>query len=72
MIKEKNMKLRIINKSDNKVLSYGNPDDAADYLFGRNLTNFLVIKSDERGDRLVPLCSTDDFVETRARLRNTP
>lgn len=47
------MKFRIINKSDNRVISYGNPATAASYLYNMNYGNYMVIKSDLTGDRLV-------------------
>ena len=48
-------KFRLINKSDNKVESFGYARDVAAFLLGRRIDNYLVIKSDELGDRLVPL-----------------
>jgi hypothetical protein len=47
-------KYRMINLSDNKVLT-GSPESLAAYLLGRNVSNYLIIKTDERGSRLVPM-----------------
>jgi hypothetical protein len=61
------MKFRIINKSDSKIISKGNPDDVALYLLGRNLDNYIIVKSDLLGDRTIPLANRhralQDFAE---------
>lgn len=50
---------RLINKSNNTVDFYRDPNAIAAYLLGRRISNFLVIKSDDTGDRLVPLIGAD-------------
>jgi hypothetical protein len=47
-------KYRLINLSDNKIIT-STPESLAAYLLGRNINNYLIIKTDERGSRLVPM-----------------
>lgn len=47
-------KYRLINLSDNKVIT-GTPEKLGAHLLGRNINNYLIIKTDERGSRLVPM-----------------
>ena len=46
---------RLLNKSDNVFRQYRNPEDVAIFFLGRRVGNYIVIKSDQRGDRLVVL-----------------
>ena len=48
---------RFINKSNNRVEYFGDPAALAAYMLGKRLSNCLVIKSDENGDRLVTFAS---------------
>lgn len=48
---------RIINKSDNKVVQFRDPSSLAAHMLGKRISNYLVIKSDEQGDRLVVFTS---------------
>lgn len=50
---------RVINRSDNKIKQYRNPHDVAVFFLGRLLRNYMVIKSDDQGDRLFVLDSGD-------------
>ena len=48
---------RFINKSNNRVEYFGDPAALAAHLLGKRISNYLVIKSDEQGDRLVVFTS---------------
>lgn len=50
---------RVINKSDNKVQHFREAHLVAIHLLGRRISNLIVIKSDEAGDRLVQFTSPD-------------
>lgn len=50
---------RVINKSDNRVSHFRTTRDVAAHLLGKRISNMLVIKSDDAGDRLVVLASSD-------------
>lgn len=65
-----NSKYRTINKSDNKIMTTSDPAFVAQYLIGRRLDNYMVIKSDSRGDRLISLKANnyqDMIVEVEAQ-----
>ena len=47
------IKYRVINKSDNLVKSFTKAHDVSIFMLGRRVPNYLVIKSDDSGDRLV-------------------
>lgn len=44
---------RVIPKQNNKIEQFRDPHDLAVYMLGRRLSAYIVIKSDEHGDRLV-------------------
>lgn len=46
---------RVINRSDSMLQQYRNPADIAMFLCGRRIDNYMIIKSDDKGDRLVVL-----------------
>ena len=46
---------RVINRSDNMLQQYRNPTDIATFLCGRRIDNYMIIKSDDQGDRLIAL-----------------
>ena len=46
---------RVINCSDNIVKQSRDPANIAVFLLGRRIDNYMIIKSDDRGDRLVAL-----------------
>lgn len=48
---------RLINKSNNRVDHFWDPSSLAAHMLGKRVSNFLVIKSDESGDRLVVFSS---------------
>jgi hypothetical protein len=48
---------RFINKSNNRVEYFGDPAALAAHMLGKRLSNILVIKSDDKGDRLVTFAS---------------
>lgn len=48
---------RLINKSNNRVDHFRDPSSLAAHMLGKRLSNCLVIKSDENGDRLVTFAS---------------
>ena len=50
---------RFINKSNNRVEYFGDPAALAAHMLGKRISNILVIKSDERGDRLVVFSSAE-------------
>jgi hypothetical protein len=50
---------RVINKSNNLVSHFRQASDVATHMWGRRLTNHIVIKSDENGDRIVALTATE-------------
>lgn len=50
---------RVINRSDNIVQQWRNPTDIAVFLLGRRIHNYMIIKSDDKGDRLIALESGD-------------
>ena len=59
---------RLINKSDNRVNHFRDPSALAAHMLGKRLSNCLVIKSDEMGDRLVTFASPYvDAMETALR-----
>jgi hypothetical protein len=50
---------RLVNKSGNKVTQFRDPGSLAAHMLGKRISNLLVIKSDERGDRLVVFSSAE-------------
>ena len=59
---------RFINKSNNRVDYFGHPAELAAHMLGKRLSNILVIKSDDKGDRLVTFASPYvDAMETALR-----
>ena len=59
---------RLVNKSGNLVSQFRDPSSLAAHLLGKRISNYLVIKSDEQGDRLVTFASADvDAIETALR-----
>lgn len=59
---------RLVNKSNNRVDHFRDPSSLAAHMLGKKISNCLVIKSDERGDRLVTFASADvDAMETALR-----
>ena len=52
-------KYRIINKSNNTVITESRPYGVGVFLLGRRIDNYIIVKSDERGDRLMKLDSSD-------------
>jgi hypothetical protein len=50
---------RVVNRSLNVIHTFTNPADVACRLLGRRLDNYMVIKTDDKGDRLVPFTSSD-------------
>ena len=54
-------KYRVINKSDNLIKSFTKAHDVAIFFLGRRVLNYMVIKSDENGDRLVQFDTLDNF-----------
>lgn len=50
---------RFINKSNNRVEYFGDPAALAAYMLGKRISNILVIKSDDQGDRLVVFTSAE-------------
>ena len=71
MVKEMQMKTkyRLISKSDNRVDFRSSAYDTAMYLNGLRLDDMLVIKSDERGDRLVNFYNAKNFEELAAVIK---
>ncbi len=51
-------KFRLINKSDNVVKSFTKTHDVSIHLLGRRISNYIVIKSDDYGDRVINLTSS--------------
>ena len=59
---------RLVNKSGNLVSQFRDPSSLAAHMLGKRISNLLVIKSDEQGDRLVTFASADvDAIETALR-----
>ena len=59
---------RLVNKSGNLVSQFRDPSSLAAHMLGKRISNYLVIKSDEQGDRLVTFASADvDAIETALR-----
>lgn len=59
---------RLVNKSGNKVAQFRDPSSLVAHMLGKRISAYLVIKSDERGDRLVTFASADvDAMETALR-----
>lgn len=50
---------RLVNKSGNKVAQFRDPSSLAAHMLGKRVSNYLVVKSDERGDRLVVFSSSE-------------
>lgn len=50
---------RFINKSNNRVDYFGHPAELAAHMLGKRISNIIVIKSDERGDRSVVFTSAE-------------
>lgn len=48
-------KFRLVNKSDNIVLTFSSARSVAYHLIGRRISNYIVIKSDDKTDRVVEL-----------------
>ena len=46
---------RVINRSDSMLQQYRNPTDITTFLWGRRIDNYMIIKSDDQGDRLIAL-----------------
>ena len=60
---------RLISKSDNRVDFRSTAYETAMYLNGLRLDDMLVIKSDERGDRLVNFYNAENFEELSAAIK---
>lgn len=52
-------KFRLVNKSDNIVLTFSSASSLAHHLLGRRISNYIVIKSDDKADRVVELTNCD-------------
>jgi len=50
---------RLVNKSGNLVTQFRDPSSLAAHMLGKRVSNYLVIKSDEQGDRLVVFASAE-------------
>jgi hypothetical protein len=50
---------RIINKSDNKVVTKSDPEDVAIWLLGRRLSNYIIVKSVDSHDRVCILLKSE-------------
>ena len=59
---------RVINKFDNKVMSFRGNDDVALFLSGKTLENWLVIRSDSKGDKLLKFASDQTYHDLRGSL----
>lgn len=53
------MEFRVINKSDNIVLTFRAAKSVAAFLLGCRIDNFIVVKSDEIGDRVIKFSSNE-------------
>ncbi len=51
---------RLINKQSNVFKQYRNPAELCSFLLGRNNSNYIILKSDESGDRVVKYTPTDE------------
>lgn len=59
---------RLINRSNNRVEYFNDPAALAYHMLGTRISDFLVIKSDEQGDRLVNFSSVKVLgIEKRLR-----
>lgn len=52
-------KFRLINKSDNVIQTYSDSRDIATFLLGRRVDNYIIVKSDETGDRVIVFLRPD-------------
>jgi hypothetical protein len=50
---------RVINKSNNKIRHSRDANKVACWFLGRRVNNFIVVKSDEEGDRVVKFSEFD-------------
>ena len=50
---------RLVNKSDNMVSQFRDPSSLAAHMLGKRISNLIVIKSDEQGDRVVSFSSNE-------------
>ena len=50
---------RVINKSDNVVRHFRKPFDIGIFMLGKRYKNYIIIKSDADGDRLVTFDNAD-------------
>lgn len=46
-------KYYIINKSDNKAIHKSHADQVATHLLGKNTDNYIVLKTDDLGQRVI-------------------
>ena len=51
---------RLINKQSNTFKQYRNLSEMTSYLLGRRATNYIILKSDETGDRVVTYMPLDE------------
>lgn len=59
----------IINRSDRTEMQIENSTyDVSLYLAGRRLSNFIIVKSDNKGDRVIALSSPIDSVSLENEL----
>lgn len=49
------MKIRLINKSDNKVFTFRNVEKVSTFLLGKRLSNWIIVKSenDDTNTRII-------------------
>lgn len=50
---------RVIDKSDNKVMTFSTAKHVASYMLGRRLGAYIVLKSSDSGDRVVVFSNYD-------------
>ena len=50
---------RVIARDNNTVTQYRDPDSVANFLLGRRLSAYIIIKSDDLGDRIIPMPTGD-------------
>jgi hypothetical protein len=57
---------RVINKSDDKIWQTRDANKVAIWFLGRRVDNFIVVKSDEEGDRVVKFgdCEVNSLKQT--------
>lgn len=68
-MKHKGLKIRVVPRSSDKVLTFGNPKDFAFFIWGRRLSEYIVLVDYNYYVKQFPI-DTNDVKEIEMRLDN--